>query len=593
MRAASRCAVKVAVVAAVVGAGVSSSCAPTGVPAGTIAAGGEGPGASAARAGALILDGPRGGTPGFYFLPPLVPRPANLGPEVPDLAPTVNIERRDAEGRYSESVAVFTPASGPFGERVRRHLTGGPAVDDDGDTDPDGYFVARWRTGLFPVAPGDFYRIRVSVSGRQLGFADVQVVGTRRQFREVDRDQFVPLVDGNVLRIKFRVDRPAVDRDGDGVFDWADNCLDAPNADQADTAGDGVGDACRCTVVDGAFGPAGRLYALTVDPQGVNDFFSPFPADIEVVDLDDGSTVRTIPAGNRAAARLEVSADGRRAYLPNRVGREITVVETVCGGVRATIAVPFVMDMALGPGGGHLYAAAIGGIFSIDTATNLVDGSFPLADVTTPLGLAVSPDGTTVAVATTDGGSRPAVELLDARHGLVPLATVSIVGDVEGCADFPNDVVFTGNDHLLAWDSNCDVVYQIDVAARTQVPEATVHTGRDSGSTFDFNHAFIYAPGIARALLFKESSELLSVNPVAGTFTVVTSYPELRQPFGLVLSPDGASTYVWIVNFDPEGVPIPNTLDRIDNATLLPALDVHLFPNPNRWVRSAQVVMRP
>lgn len=37
----------------------------------------------------------------------------------------------------------------------------------------------------------------------------------------------------------------AVDGDGDGVFDAADNCPDVPNADQADADHNGVGDACE------------------------------------------------------------------------------------------------------------------------------------------------------------------------------------------------------------------------------------------------------------------------------------------------------------------------------------------------------------
>jgi len=40
------------------------------------------------------------------------------------------------------------------------------------------------------------------------------------------------------------MDAAVGDTDGDGVLDGADNCLAVPNPDQADTDGDGVGDAC-------------------------------------------------------------------------------------------------------------------------------------------------------------------------------------------------------------------------------------------------------------------------------------------------------------------------------------------------------------
>jgi outer membrane biosynthesis protein TonB len=74
--------------------------------------------------------------------------------------------------------------------------------------------------------------------------ADVDVVANQKQFKKVDRAEFVPLVDGRTLRIKFRVDRPAVDQDDDGALDWLDNCPSLPNADQRDSDNDGTGNAC-------------------------------------------------------------------------------------------------------------------------------------------------------------------------------------------------------------------------------------------------------------------------------------------------------------------------------------------------------------
>ena len=54
------------------------------------------------------------------------------------------------------------------------------------------------------------------------------------------------LVDGdnNGFRDVFVHDRLPEDSDGDGVFDYEDNCPDTPNLDQADSDGDGMGDAC-------------------------------------------------------------------------------------------------------------------------------------------------------------------------------------------------------------------------------------------------------------------------------------------------------------------------------------------------------------
>jgi hypothetical protein len=65
--------------------------------------------------------------------------------------------------------------------------------------------------------------------GRELGYADVRVVDRERDRRAVDRDEFVALRRDHDLMIRFRIDRPAVDGDSDGVFDWDDSCPTVPD----------------------------------------------------------------------------------------------------------------------------------------------------------------------------------------------------------------------------------------------------------------------------------------------------------------------------------------------------------------------------
>jgi TolB protein len=203
-----------------------------------------------------------GGTTGFLFLPPMVPRPAPFGDVVVDANPTVRVDHIDpSTGAVIRTIATFTRDSGPVRERVRLKLRDHAcdSDDDDGDTDPQGYYVARWHTRDDPNVTHDgIYRVRVLVpGGRELGFADVDIVRNRQEYKSVDRDEYVPLINGRTLRIKFRIDRPAVDLDGDGKLDWVDNCPDTPNPDQADSNGDGVGDACS-----GAATPTGNNVAV-------------------------------------------------------------------------------------------------------------------------------------------------------------------------------------------------------------------------------------------------------------------------------------------------------------------------------------------
>ena len=178
-----------------------------------------------------------GGTRGFLWLPPVVPRAGALGDFVASAAPVVRIDELRADGSVHRTLATFTRTTGPMRERVRLHEAGRPcdADDDDGDDDREAYFYVRWNTRCDALSLQAIYRIRVLVPDgvgglRELGFADVDVVRNAAQARGIDRDDFVPLVQGRSLRVKFRIEREAVDRDRDGVVDARDNCPATPNA---------------------------------------------------------------------------------------------------------------------------------------------------------------------------------------------------------------------------------------------------------------------------------------------------------------------------------------------------------------------------
>ncbi len=205
----------------------------------------------------LIMDElHNGGTEGFLFLPPMVPKPGAIGEIVPFLPIEVAVDELGDDGSVVATVATFTTDAREKDDRVMFHVEKGrPAEGDpDGDDDPLGYYLARWNTDARFVSSDATYRVRVRVPAsagkhRELGFADVDVVRNQKQFRAVNTQDFVPLVEGRTLRIKFRVDRSAVDADNDGVLDWKDNCPGAANADQTDSVRNGVGDSGRCDQV--------------------------------------------------------------------------------------------------------------------------------------------------------------------------------------------------------------------------------------------------------------------------------------------------------------------------------------------------------
>lgn len=205
------------------------------------------------------------GTEGFVWLPPMVPNPPRLGELVPDVPASVRIDELNPDGSILRTLATFAGSKGP--SRVRVHHYPPKTVDrddDDGDRDDRGYYLARWITDDAHLSENGRYRVRVLVPARgggtrELGFADVAVVRNQGQYKTVDTENFTPLVNGKVLRIKFRIEPRAVDADADGVVDWLDNCAAQANPTQLDSVGNGVGDACRCVGVTCAASDACHL----------------------------------------------------------------------------------------------------------------------------------------------------------------------------------------------------------------------------------------------------------------------------------------------------------------------------------------------
>jgi alpha-tubulin suppressor-like RCC1 family protein len=179
------------------------------------------------------------GNPGFFFLPPIARPQTWTGTFDDSLSPVVTICALQG-GTCGATIATFTRAAPPArgadaddrcdgsdaSERADL-LTpdGGPdraCEDDDVRLRQDGErwqtirvnrkaerYVVRWYTHRFHLDPAVTYRITVSVGAFPLGYADVDVVRNRRAAAAVDTSQFVPLLIGRTLPIKFRIEQGA------------------------------------------------------------------------------------------------------------------------------------------------------------------------------------------------------------------------------------------------------------------------------------------------------------------------------------------------------------------------------------------------
>lgn len=139
----------------------------------------------------------------FYFLPPMVPNPTVGGVFDGLLSPEVSICELDTAGSACAGTQptafplVYTMSSGPDSETV----TVDPAAE---------HYQVNWHSKDFALDDQKTYRITVSLGSSVLGYADVDVVSSGNELKNVDTGDFIALKDGRTLPIKFRIEEGAV-----------------------------------------------------------------------------------------------------------------------------------------------------------------------------------------------------------------------------------------------------------------------------------------------------------------------------------------------------------------------------------------------
>ena len=131
----------------------------------------------------VISDGAHsGGNPHFFFLPPMVRQPTYSGTFDGSLSPVVEITQG-----ASSLVSLNT------------------TIDLSTET-----YQANWHAGDYDLDPALTYRISVLVGAQVLGFADVDVVSRGSELKDVATGDYIGLVDGRTLPIKFRIEQGAI-----------------------------------------------------------------------------------------------------------------------------------------------------------------------------------------------------------------------------------------------------------------------------------------------------------------------------------------------------------------------------------------------
>ena len=171
------------------------------------------------------------------------------------------------------------------------------------------------------------------------------------------------------------------DEDGDGVLNGVDNCVNTPNADQADADGDGVGDACQDTDNDGVLDindncPENpNTDQADADGNGVGDACQDTDGDT-ILDVDDNcvdiaNTDQQDTNGNGAGDVCDTSYES-----PNNISLE--VVSETCDGeengmINVSVNETFVTYTATVTGTGVNLTQAVTSSYSFE---NLAVGAY-------------------------------------------------------------------------------------------------------------------------------------------------------------------------------------------------------------------------
>jgi TolB protein len=88
--------------------------------------------------------------------------------------------------------------------------SGSELLDAVSLAEADEHYGVNWHTDQFTISDGITYRIRVFVAGSLLGYADVDVVNSGKELKNVETGEYIALKDGRTLPIKFRIEVGAV-----------------------------------------------------------------------------------------------------------------------------------------------------------------------------------------------------------------------------------------------------------------------------------------------------------------------------------------------------------------------------------------------
>jgi len=156
---------------------------------------------------AAFSDGAHSGNPDFFFLPPIFKSPTS--------DPNFSPGEFNASVRPTVEICTLAPLVPPAttrscGATIKTFAAADVALDATNQL-----YQVSWNTSDSHLDVTKEYRIRVLLGTTALGYTDVDPVASGSALKRVDTGEFIGLVDGRTLPIKFRIENGAACDGGD------------------------------------------------------------------------------------------------------------------------------------------------------------------------------------------------------------------------------------------------------------------------------------------------------------------------------------------------------------------------------------------
>ncbi|EHB58296.1 40-residue YVTN family beta-propeller repeat protein [Mycolicibacterium rhodesiae JS60] len=177
---------------------------------------------------------------------------------------------------------------------------------------------------------------------------------------------------------------------------------------------------------------------VAVSPDGTRAYVtSLWDNTVTVIDTATNTVTTTIDVG-KAPREIAVSPDGTRAYVTNRDDSTVSVIDTATNTVTTTIDVGSEPGLVVvSPDGTRAYVTISSydaDVVVIDTATNTVTATIEMGNGRSASGLAVSPDGARAYAVNTS--------LLEPTLSVIDTATNTVITTIDTRAAFDPNVAF-------------------------------------------------------------------------------------------------------------------------------------------------------